>query len=90
MEMEEKQRKLDAMGDSLEELASKAYPEVINLVDEDPNVLEELFKEAAKEPQKKRMVDLVDKKVLEEISGEKAKEVQEEQAAGEMRLANAE
>lgn len=89
MVMEEKQRKLDSMDVSLGELASKAYPEVIDLVDEDPDVLEELFKEAAKEPQKKLMIDHVSKEALDELSKGEAKQVQEEQAVGELNLADA-
>lgn len=73
---EEKQRKLDTMDDYLGDLVSKTYPDVMNLTNEDPDVLEELFKEGAKEPQKP-MVEYLDKPALEEMGEDKAREPQD-------------
>ena len=85
---EDKQRKLDTMDDYLGDLVSKTYPDVMNLTDEDPDVLEELFKEVAKEPQK-AMVDYIDKPALEEMGEVQAEGPQDEENLEIMKAGNA-
>ena len=72
---EELKAKLDSMPAILDEIGSKAYPELINLVDKDADSLEALFVKDASG--KKRMVDYIDKGALKMVGdgaeGEKQK-----------------
>ena len=82
---EDKQRKLDTMDDYLGDLVSKTYPDIIDLTEKDPDTLEELFKEAAKEP-KKSMVEYLDKRALEDMGKSKIEGPQEEENLEVMRV----
>lgn len=75
---QEKRQKLDTMDDYLGDLVSKTYPDLRDLTDMDPDTLEELFIEAAKEP-KRSMLEYLDKRALEDMGKSKVEEPQEEE-----------
>jgi excisionase family DNA binding protein len=67
---EQTRRRIEGLDNELTDLGAKAYPDVADLVDTNPDTLEEIFTGAANEP-KKSLLDYLDKKVIEELKGEK-------------------
>lgn len=66
-----KQQKLETMDEYLGNLAYEAYPDENGLIDErDPDVLEKIFEDWAKQP-KKSMLEYLDKSLLEMLDKRK-------------------